>query len=110
MPTAAQVYLAIDILNGCAVGDLAPSAAIKDRCEQILADALSTGLWTGRVEGGCVEYGRPPSTDDPLLTLKVRAFDQIASAHRAWLEQGRGNDALVDDVSRILKGVPGTAN
>jgi hypothetical protein len=106
MPTAAQVYLAIDILNGFASGDLAPVPALKARCEELIGDALSPGMWTGKVENGCVEYGRPPVADDPLLTLKVRAFDQIVEAHREWLDQGRGNDALVGALANILTSVP----
>lgn len=106
MPTSAQVYLAIDILNGFASGDLVPVPSLKARCEELLGDALSPGVWTGKVENGCVEYGRPPAADDPLLTLKVRAFDQLLLAHREWLDQGRGNDALVEEVTRILAGVP----
>ncbi len=73
MPTASQAYLALDILGVESAGKIQTLSL----AQQVLADCLTTSGWTGRVEGACLEYGRPAS-EDPQAAIKVALFDRVA--------------------------------
>ncbi len=65
MPTASQVYLALDLLSTLPE-DLRNSStfALRKQATEILAAALTTDGWTGATNA-CNDYGRPPVVTDP---------------------------------------------
>ncbi len=74
-PTAAQVYLALDIIDFCQRPGKGGSGIEQDSWDLVAAATKEPG-WTGATEN-CKAYGQPPDIDE-ALAAKVRAFDKIA--------------------------------
>lgn len=90
-PTAAQIYLALDV-----IGSVPTDSGLARFAAERLASAMKTSGWTGKT-ADCAEYGKPPSEIDAIMVQKVRAFDQIMG--RLFVDAEKGEWRAEPDMS-----------